>query len=224
MSSARETCWTLIQGAARGTDAAREDFARRYLPVVRAYLSERWRASYLAGEIDDAIQDVFIECFREDGALGRADPSRGFRPFLFGTVRNVARRMEERSARRAKHKDQDSFHPEQFAHDEERLSVIFDKAWAAEIMREAADHMRAQAAADGDAAGRRVELLALRFQEGLPIREIAERWEVDAARLHHDYARARDEFKQALLDVLAFHQPDASAAARECDQLLEILA
>ena len=73
MSSARETCWTLIQSAARGRDAAREDFARRYLPVVRAYLSERWRSTYLADEVDDAIQEVFLECFRESGALEHAD-------------------------------------------------------------------------------------------------------------------------------------------------------
>ena len=224
MSSARETCWTLIQGAARGTDAAREDFARRYLPVVRAYLVERWRSSFLAGEVDDASQEVFIECFREGGALQRADPARGFRPFLYGTVRNVARRMEERAARRTRDKEKDSFHPEQFSSDEEHLSVVFDKAWAAEIMREAAEHLRARAAAEGEAATRRVDLLTLRFQEGLPIRAIAERWGVDTARLHHDYARARDEFKQALLDVLAFHQPDATVAARECDLLLEILA
>lgn len=224
MDSARETCWTLIRSAANGAEPARDDFARRYLPVVRAYLHERWRTSHLAGDVDDAIQEVFVECFRESGALGKADPERGFRPFLFGTVRNVARRFEERSARRASHKDSDSFHPEAFASDEERLSVVFDKAWAGQVMREAAEHMRARAHDDGPEAVRRVELLELRFQDNLPIREIAKRWDVDAAVLHHDYARARAQFKQALLEVLAFHQPDARAAERECEQLLEILS
>jgi RNA polymerase sigma-70 factor (ECF subfamily) len=52
---------------------------------------------------------------------------------------------------------------------------------------------------------RRVELLRLRFEENLPIRTIAERWGVDAARLHHAYAMARQEFKAALLEVVAFH-------------------
>ena len=224
MSSARETCWTLIESAAHGAEPARDDFARRYLPVVRAYLFERWRTSPFVGDVDDAIQEVFVECFRAGGALTKVDPKRGFRPFLFGTVRNVARRFEERFARRASHKDSDSFHPESFANDEERLSVVFDKAWAGQIMREAAEQMRLHARDAGADAERRVELLVMRFQGDLPIREIAKRWETDAAVLHHEYARARNEFKQALLEVLAFHQPDAKAAERECQQLLDILS
>jgi DNA-directed RNA polymerase specialized sigma24 family protein len=56
---------------------------------------------------------------------------------------------------------------------------------------------------------RRVELLRLRFQEGMPIREIARLRGVDAASLHHEYARARREFRSALRDVIAFHHPGA---------------
>ena len=53
----------------------------------------------------------------------------------------------------------------------------------------------------------RVELLRLRFEENLPIRAIAELWATDAAKLHHAYALARQEFKAALLEVVTFHQP-----------------
>ena len=58
----RETCWTLIHSAASGESAAREDFGRRYLPVVRDYLSSRWRGRPLAGDVDDATQEVFLRC------------------------------------------------------------------------------------------------------------------------------------------------------------------
>ena len=68
----------------------------------------------------------------------------------------------------------------------------------------------------GSEAGRRVHLLRLRFHDGLPIRDIAERWGMDAAKLHHEYATAREEFRAALRAVVAFHHPDAPSS--ELDQ------
>ena len=43
LAPSQVTSWTLIDHAAGGSAAAREEFCRRYLPVVRAYLSSRWR-------------------------------------------------------------------------------------------------------------------------------------------------------------------------------------
>jgi len=63
-----------------------------------------------------------------------------------------------------------------------------------------------------------------RFHEGLPIRQIAARWQADAAVLHHEYAKARREFKDALMEVVAFHSPGPPAALeKECAELLELL-
>lgn len=110
-------------------------------------------------------------------------------------------------------------------HDEAALSVLFDRAWARRVMKDAAVRQSERAAEGGEAAIRRVELLRLRFQEGLPIRAIAERWQEDAARLHHEYAKARAEFKQALLEVISFDHPQsADAAEAECSQLLALLS
>ena len=36
------TCWTMIRAAAGGNAAARERFARVYLPVARGALAGRW--------------------------------------------------------------------------------------------------------------------------------------------------------------------------------------
>ena len=90
---ALETCWTLIRDAARGQETAQADFARRYQPVVRAYLAARWRGTLRLSELDDATQEVFVDCFRDGGLLGRADPASegGFRAFLFGAVRRLPR-------------------------------------------------------------------------------------------------------------------------------------
>ena len=56
------------------------------------------------------------------------------------------------------------------------------------------------------------------------IREIARRWGADAKALHHEYARARQEFKAALLQVVAFHHPGSPAEVeQECANLLACL-
>jgi RNA polymerase sigma-70 factor (ECF subfamily) len=84
---------------------------------------------------------------------------------------------------------------------------------------------RTTAAERGAEAVRRVELLRLRFEENLPIRAIAERWGSDAAGLHHSYALARQEFRAALLAVVAFHQPGSPAEAeQEAAGLLKALS
>jgi RNA polymerase sigma-70 factor (ECF subfamily) len=212
----------MIEEAAAGSAAPREMFARRYAPVITAYLAARWSDGPRRSDLDDAVQEVFLECFRSRGALARVDRDRpgGFRPFLYGVVRNVALRFETRRARAtAGTADLDDI-----AAVEASLSRVFDRAWARAIMKQAGELQADNARQVGPAATRRVELLRLRFQEGLPIRAIAARWQIDAAVLHHEYARARQEFKAALLTVVAFHKDgDATDLEQECAQLLALL-
>lgn len=205
MTPADATCWTLIGAAAGGDAAARAEFARLYQPVARDYFAARWQSSPLRSAADDAVQDVFVECFKPNGVLGKANdaPGDGFRPFFHGVLRNVARRHEE------KHRPAIAV-PEDQAADESSLGKAFDRAWAVSLLREAA-RIQAELAGDDGRKRRRVELLRLRFQEGLPIRAIAAKWYADAAKLHHEYATARDEFRTALHRVLTFHMPAATA-------------
>jgi RNA polymerase sigma-70 factor (ECF subfamily) len=220
MFTPESTCWTVVRAAAAGESSSREELARRYLAVVRAYLSARWRTAPLRQELDDAAQEVFVECFRQGGALQAVADGRvgGFRAFLYGIVRNVARRFESRPIRAV------APLPE-VAGDEQSLSRLFDRAWAQAIMVEAAGLQRARAAERGSEAVERVELLRLRFEESLPIRAIAQRWGVDAAELHRAYARARQEFKAALLEVVAFHHPGSPAEVeQEASSLLKALS
>lgn len=216
----------MIRAAARDSRDARSGFAAQYAPVVRAYLAARWRASAIAADLDDAVQDAMLECFRSGGLLERADESRpgGFRAFLYGAVRNVARQHEARRASGKERVAAESVDLDALTLDEDSWSVVFDRAWAQAIMREAAERQAVRARAQGDAAMRRLEILRLRFQDGMPIREIAVRLGVDAARVHHEYARARDEFKEALMDVMRFYHPGApEAAQREAAELVALL-
>jgi RNA polymerase sigma-70 factor (ECF subfamily) len=220
MSTSESTCWTVIRAAAAGNPADREELAHRYLGVVRAYLAARWRGSRLWPDLDDAVQEVFVECFRQGGALEAAGAGRvpSFRAFLYGVVRNVARRFESRPVRAT------AALPEVEAN-EESLSRFFERTWAQAIMSEAAQRQRRQASEHGSEAQKRIELLRLRFEEGLPIRAIAERWGVAAAELHHAYAKARQEFEAALLEVVAFHHPGSRAEVeQEAASLLTALS
>jgi RNA polymerase sigma-70 factor (ECF subfamily) len=215
----------VIRGAAAGDAQDRAQFVRWYAPVIRAYLSARWRNSSCRQDIDDALQEVFVACFQADGVLQRADPGRsgGFRAYLYGVVRNVALRFEAR-------RDQDRARQagaaalDQVADNEADLTRVFDRRWAVALVREAAARQTERAREAGADAQRRVELLRLRFHEGLPIREIARRWQVEALVLHRQYARAREEFLECLREVVACHQPGPAAEVEKaCEELLDLL-
>jgi len=215
----------MIRGAADGKPAEREEFARRYGPLVRAYLVARWRGGVLGGEIEDAVQEVFLECFRDGGVLDHVDPScaRGFRAFLFGVVRNVAMRAESRRQRKREIQPSTSFAGD-LEGAEETPSHVFDRLWAYTLMRQTAEKHAARAREVGEAAVQRVELLRLRFEEGLEIHQIAERWGLEPWRVQKDYARARAEFREVLLEVVSFHHPGTPGEiARECENLKLLL-
>src|SRR5262245_16123202 len=221
-----ETCWTIIGKASRGDRDARDAFVRTYWPVVHFYLSSRWKRSRLLHDLDDAIQEVFLDCFRARGALGRAQRGRtgGFRAFLFGIVRNVALRAERRARDGRSVEYSDELVADDSSLQDDSASRLFDRAWAQSILRATVDRLETQARTEGPEPLRRVDLLRLRFHDGLPIRDIAARWGVDPAHLHHEFARARKEFKAALMAEVAFHVPGtAEEIERECARIPDLL-
>jgi len=226
MGAAESTCWSVIEGAATGNQGDRETFAGHYAGVIRSYLMARWRGTGWREDLDDAVQEVFLECFRQGGALGKADSSRtgGFRAFLYGVVRNVALRIEAQRAKEKKRRAGEPVELDDLPQDDERLSRVFDLAWARALLREAATLQEERSRGEGEAAQKRVQLLRLRFYDGLPLREIARLWQIEPAQVHLEYARARAEFKGALWAVISFHHPSATPgeARRECEKLLHL--
>ena len=225
-SASDVTSWSMIQGAARGDSMDRSAFARRYEAVVRAYFGARWRNTVHLRSLDDAVQEVFLDCFKEDGALERVVENRqsSFRAFLFGVVRNVALRHEDHRRRNRERPAGTESDLEEIPLDETRLSQAFDRAWARERVREAVARQKQLALRQGAKAVRRVELLRRRFYEGLPIREIAREWQEDPAHLHHQYAHARREFREALVQVMSAHHPGPpEEIERECVFLIGLL-
>jgi len=213
------TRWTVIRRAAEGSREDQAEFARRYGPVIRAYLGARWRETPLFDYVDDAAQQVFLDCFKANGALRRADPERGFRGFLYGVVRNVARAKERKRARSRERQTTSSVDIEAIAATEESCATLFEREWARALLRDAAELQRSRAREMGPDAVRRHRLLSLRYGENLPIREIAKRWGMDPAVLHREFPKARDEFKCALMDIVRDLQ-GSEAVEAECADLL----
>ena len=217
------TSWEVVDGAALGVQEMRAEFVRRYTDFVRAYLGARWGGTPLAEAVDDAAQDVFVECFRRGGILDRADSTRGsFRAYLCGAIRNVARQVE--ATRAAAHEVQptSSFDTNDQPAPESNASRILDRAWACTMLNLAGARQLREAESKGDSAVRRIEILRLRFENGLPIREIARLWNTDPARLHEEFRQARQEFRRCLEAELAQQAPELGPG--EQTQLSELLA
>ncbi len=222
--SSEETCWTMLHGVAAGEQRARDAFGERYLPIVRKYLLARWRGLRFASHTDDATQEVFFEFLREDGALHRAiaEAKRSFGAYLFGVTCNVARRYESGQRQGRNQVVPEPIDDFEFAGPDEPASEIFQKGWAQALIEAAAAHLRERAGESDDRARSRVDLLELKFAEGLPVREIAKRWNEDPAIVHREYAKARKEFHASLREVIQFHHPGSPAEVE--DELVQILA
>lgn len=225
MATPDSTCWTLVRAAACGRKRDREDFVRLYAPLVRAYLTARWTGTPRLDDLEDAAQEVFLDCFRDGGVLERCEQDRpgGFRAFLYGVTRVIALRFERSEARRDAGMRGD-IDLERIADDSPSLSRVFDRAWATTLLREASLLLARRAETRGEEWLRRVKLLRARFEEGLPIREIARLWNADPDRLHKEYSQARREFREALCEVVALHHPGSPAdVERKCADLIDLI-
>lgn len=221
--SPHSTCWDLVHDAAKGVATARAEFAARYEGPVRRYFGHRWRGHPLAVAVDDAVQEVFLEFFREDGALARVDSDRsgGFRAYLYGVTQNVARRVEARESNRRREVSPSVVWPEGPEADDPTLSIVFDRAWLDAVLGQAV-RLLGERAADDVVAQRGVEILRLRFGQDRRYNDIARELGIDASIVYREATKARTEFQRALVDVVTRDSRGTPAAvARECREILE---
>lgn len=217
----------MILGAAAGSPPHRETFGRRYAPAICAYLAARWHLAPDSDSVQDACQDVMVECFKAGGALSRADATYrgGFRAYLYGIVRNVALMAERRFARRREVDLGANFDPDAIGSDEPTLSLAFDRAFAIAVTREARELM-ARRSVRSPVAEQRYRALALQFENGQAPRDLAVAMALPVERVYELLKEARREYREALLDVMGTLHPDSDRAEIErlCVELLQRLA
>ncbi|MHC5111314.1 MAG: hypothetical protein ACYTHJ_15700 [Planctomycetota bacterium] len=90
--------------------------------------------------MDDAQSTCWTMCYREGGALQRVEQDRsgGFRAFLYGVARNIARRAEANRASSREVQPPTQFGEAMAADDQDRYSRVFDRTWAKAMVRRAA--------------------------------------------------------------------------------------
>jgi len=220
------TSWRMILDAGSGDRSQRRRFAERYEALIRGCLHRRWRGSARLQWLDDACQEVFVECYRDGGVLARIRARRPprFRAYLLGVIQNVARGIEQRSGRSAERHAGDEALVELAVADEADLLSWFEREWARTVLRDALHELARLDAASG--SGRSAaDLLELRFAKGLPIRDIASLWREEPARVHRDYAKARSAFQRCLHHTVRQHDAlSAAEADEECRRLLALIA
>ena len=222
----RETSWTIIESAAGGNAEAREQFAELYAPAVKAYLCKRWEGSPRIASVEDAVQEVFVDCFKPGGILERVDRNRagGFRAYFYGAARKTALHLERALDQNVKHHAASDVDVDRVRADEATLSQVFDRAWALSIVQEAVFLYRQRAQGMGGRELQRVEILRLRFEDELPVREIATQLGLSPELVHKEYARARQGYRAVLEDVVAAHYPQSEDNLDErCREIMRLL-
>jgi RNA polymerase sigma-70 factor (ECF subfamily) len=228
MPDFESTAWDVIDAAAAGDQSARASFVEHYRPGIRKLLQARWINAADRENLDDAVQDVLVECLKTGGVLDKAEqrPTTDFRSFLKTVVRHVAGRYEYRRNRtRALHSDR-TLNEGEHAAQPSTASRKLDRDWARELLRATAAEQARRAQQLGAAARLRVDILRLRFEAGKSMRDIAKVLELDPAYVHHQFAKAKQDFHRALLRVLKTRRPGADDVEleRECRELIGLLA
>ena len=196
--------WSLIRRCAAGDRDARTAFWHRYAGDVRSWLSRHWALTPYRSCVDDALQDVFVECFRPDGALARVDPARavhGFPAFLHGVVRHVALRVERDRAREHGHRRQFAVRAEgRDARDQP--PELLERTVAREHVLAALACLDREDRERGTPRSLRT-FLREHFEEGLPVRLIARAHAEPPELVHERRRRACRRLRECLRRVVA---------------------
>lgn len=213
------TSWQLVGLAGANGDDARREFALRYECFARRVLAKRWRGTSFAMFFDDAVQEVFVECFKSHGVIEKADPTRNssFRSLLFQVIIHVASRFEHSGRNhRTLHIGQDL--TEFLQVDDQSGYESVTREEVNELVREA---LRRMANHENDDIRRWATLLDRHACHDETIISMASHDTEVAAKLHREYAKAKKECRATLVDVVAseYRVPIAEAKVLVADLL-----
>ena len=193
--------WALVGLIGENVPDAAREFAFRYDRFVRRVLTKRWLGTIYRTHFDDAVQDVFVECFKPGGVLAKADSSRGgaFRSLLFRVTCNVAARYERNHNRdlRLISKELTDTHGE-----DSGAFLQITREEVAEVVSEALRRMSQHTAVE---VRERAQLLIQHSCDGQKIIHLAGGDTETAERLHRQHSKAKREFQTFLSEVIQSH-------------------
>lgn len=219
MDYSRMTSWHLVGLAGTDTDLARREFALRYEKFVRRVLAKRWLGTVFRHDFDDAVQEVFFECFKPGGVIEKADVNRGgsFRSLLYQVAFHVAARFERTRRQQHLREGADDWLGELPSQDLSGFEAV-TREEVTDLVREALRRMLQHHDPDIRSRG---QLLERRTCQNERINVIADGDPELAKRLHREHSKAKMEWKQYLVDVVQseYRVPEHEAHAIVADLL-----
>lgn len=219
MSRFPETRWSLIRRLDAEGGTAAVLLVEAYADAVARYL--RSRLGDLGPTCDDITQDVLAHLLERPDLLARATPQPGlrFRHYLMRLAWNEARNALRRS-RRGEGQD---LHEDSLAA-ADTLDPHMDAAWAASVLAQAWQELRARGDA-GDVDASVVAVTEAHLREGVGLRDLAARGLGSLATCSRRLAQGRMLLQQAIVERLrqAGELGADESPAAACDRLLETM-
>lgn len=197
-----ETRWTLVIEA-RGNPAKRR-------PALEALVRPRWKPLYLMArahglvpeQAEDAVQS-FLTRLVEGDVLEQLDPGRGrLRSYLKTAFRHhlINLAEHERAAKRGLGVPHAELHEleSQLAAHVPPADVLFDRAWAAELVTRVLSELEAEYARGERVGPFEVVRQLFAFGSAPPYAELAEQYGMTVPQLKAFVHRARGRFRQLL--------------------------
>ena len=212
--------------AAGGDPSAHAAFAKRFLPEARRLLAARWTGGPFEQEVDDAVQEVFVEVLRPRGALRRVDRDHegSIRSYFATVVRHVALRIEKGRVSRYREQRVGEFGSGLYPDLREEPVRSLERAWAEHLLAEAWRELARGAGDRGGSRPDRVQLLRWRYESGRSMRELASVSGAATDTIYAELRQARRNFSASLRAVVARLEPESGDRLEErCKELLVAL-
>ncbi len=203
-----------------------------------------WRPLYLflrrEGVGSEDAQDLtqgFFTMLIQDRTYRRADRERGrFRSFLLGALKHFLADARDlaRAQKRGGGRVHEVFDQEAIAEVEAQVpigdrwssSVLFDREWAAALLRQTLDRLAQESALAGKTAlfDELRPYLAGASDETIPYQEISQRLHRNAVTLRSDVSRLRTRYRAILREEIAGTVREAEEIDEELRYLWQVLA
>lgn len=197
------TIWTVIRNAAKDPQGSRDRVVRRYRDAILGYLMKK---GLTPDDAEDLAQTVFMHICKDD-LLERADRAKGrFRALLLAVTENLLnmwRRKEYSERRQGTGKvlalEETTLASLADAPASRSLDEAFNRAWAANVLKNALDALQEESARAGTPYFRAAQGF---FLLGWNYARIAKELGVDEGKVKNYVFRAKERLRELVRDFI----------------------